>query len=275
MILLWIAAIVVGIYILVTGFFFVFQSRFIYLPERVLQGDPSRVGLPFEDVSLKTSDGVRLSAWFVPNQDSRGVLLLCHGNGSNMGHQHRLELLRLFHGLGLEVLVFDYRGYGESEGRPTEKGTYEDAEAAWRYLIDERGVRPEKVVLIGRSLGGSIAAWLASRHTPGALIVESAFTSLPDAAATHFPYLPVRLIARFRYDTAKFLAEVKCPILIIHSRNDEVNPFSHGKRLYEIAPGPKSFLELAGTHNDGFIASRTVYEQGLDAFISHHLGPRR
>lgn len=271
MIVVWIASGVVGIYLLIVMVFLAFQSRFLYLPERVLRGDPGKVGLTFERVAFRSDDGVKLTGWFVPRDASRGVLLLCHGNASNIGHESRLELIRLFHDLGLDVFVFDYRGYGESEGTPSEKGTYDDAEAAWNYLVGDRRIDPGRIVVIGRSLGGSVASWLASRHTPGALIVESAFTSLRDVAALHYGFLPVNLILRMKYDTKAYISSVQCPVLVIHSRNDEVNPFDHGKRLYEIAPSPKRFLELEGTHNEGFITSRNEYQKGIDSFIGESL----
>lgn len=265
----WIAAIVVGVYVIFAGYLFVFQSSYVYYPERALTADPGDIGLSFENVLLETEDGLSLSGWFIPKADSRGVLLFCHGNAGNIGH--RLDSIQLFHRLGLEVFIFDYRGYGESEGRPTESGTYEDAEAAWWYLVEERQVDQDKIIVFGRSLGGAVASWLASKHVPGALILESTFTSLPDIAAKLYPYLPVRLMLRFKYDTAEYLGEVNCPTLIVHSREDEIMPFIHGQRLFDIASEPKRFLELTGTHNEGFITSGTEYEEGLDMFIREYL----
>lgn len=179
----------------------------------------------------------------------------------------------MFHRLRLDIFIFDYRGYGQSEGKPAEQGTYKDAEAAWRYLIEERQMNPNEVVVFGRSLGGAVASWLAQSYTPGALILESTFTSLRDIAATLYPYLPVRLLLRFEYDTAKYLGRVNCPVLIVHSRDDEIMPFSHGQRLFEMAKEPKTFLQITGTHNEGFITSGKRYEQGLNAFISEYLEP--
>lgn len=265
----WIVAIIVGVYVIFAGYLFVFQSRYIYYPERALTADPGSIGLSFENVLLETEDMLRLSGWFIPKEDSRGVLLFCHGNAGNIGH--RLDSIQLFHQLGLEVFIFDYRGYGESEGKPTETGTHEDAEAAWRYLVDKRKVDPGKIVIFGRSLGGGIASWLASKHAPGALILESTFTSLPDIAAARYPYMPIRLMLRFKYNTAEYLSEVNCPTLIVHSRDDEINPFIYGQRLFEIASEPKKFLEITGTHNEGFITSGLQYEEGLNIFIHEYL----
>jgi len=197
------------------------------------------------------------------------VILFCHGNAGNISH--RLESIQIFHRLGLNVFIFDYRGYGRSEGKPSEIGTYRDVEAVWQYLVEERQVSPNRIVVFGRSLGGAVAAWSANRHTPGALILESAFTSVPDIAAKLYPYLPVRLLSRFKYNTAEYLDEVDCPVLIVHSREDEIMPFSHGKQLFERARGPKEFLEISGTHNEGFITSEKRYIEGLNTFISEYL----
>ena len=265
----WIIVIVVGVYIILVGYLFIFQSHYVYYPERVLPADPGRIGLPFENISFETKDGLMLSGWFISKEDSRGVLLFCHGNAGNIGH--RLDSIQLFHELGLDIFIFDYRGYGQSEGKPTEKGTYEDTEAAWRYLVEERQVDPDKLIVFGRSLGGAVDSWLASRHTPGALILESTFTSLPDIAAALYPYLPVKLMLRFKYNTAEYLSEVNCPTLIIHSQNDEIMPFTHGQRLFETASEPKRFLEITGTHNEGFITSGAKYKEGLNTFIYEHL----
>jgi len=264
-----IAIIVTGAYILFAGFLFVFQSRYVYFPERILLADPSSIGLDFESVSFETEDGVRLFGWFIPEENARSVVLFCHGNAGNISH--RLESIQIFHRLGLSVFIFDYRGYGQSEGRPTERGTYADAEAAWRYLVEERRINPNEIIVFGRSLGGAVASRLAQSHAPGALIVESAFTSLPNIAATIYPYLPVRLLLRFKYNTVEYITKVDCPILVVHSRDDEIMPFNHGQRLFEVAREPKRFLEITGTHNQGFIMSGERYEEGLNMFISEYL----
>ena len=198
------------------------------------------------------------------------MVLFCHGNAGNMSH--RLESIRVFHRLGLSTLIFDYRGYGQSEGKPTEQGTYLDAEAAWRYLVQRQEVDPAEVFVFGRSLGGAIAAWLARGHTPKALIMESTFTSVPDIAAHLYPYLPVRLLSRFHYNAVDYVRQVNCPVLIVHSRDDEMIPFSHGRRLFETANEPKEFLEIRGSHNEGFMTSADRYEEGLASFLSTPAG---
>ena len=245
---------------------YIFQSRFVYFPTRTLSADPSSIGLQFEDVRFETADGIQLSGWFIPCSGARGVILFCHGNAGNISH--RLDSIMIFHRLGLDVFIFDYRGYDESEGKPTEHGTYQDAEAAWQYLIEERQINTSQIIVFGRSIGGALAAWLAQQHRPGGLILESTFTSLRDAAATIYHFPPIRRFVRFEYNTAEHLARVDCPVLVVHSRDDEIMSFHHGQRLFELAMEPKMFLEITGTHNEGFIISGRHYEEGLDTFIS-------
>jgi len=272
MIAVWITVAIIVIYVLIGLYLFLFQSQFIYFPKfpkRMVTETPGSIGLTYKKILLQVEKGERISGWFVTGENSRGVVLFCHGNAGNIGH--RLEFIRIFAELGLDVLIFDYRGYGESEGKPSESNTYEDAETAWRYLVNERHIDPEKIIVFGRSLGGGIATWVASRFSPGMLILESTFTSLPDVAAPRFPYMPIRLIMRIKYPTSEHLGNVKCPVLIIHSRDDEEIPFTHGEKLYETAADPKEFLEIIGTHNEGYKDSSPSYEEGLDRFITRYL----
>jgi fermentation-respiration switch protein FrsA (DUF1100 family) len=255
-----------------TGFLallFFNQSKMVYLPQRDMAASPTAIGLRYEEVSFKAKDGVRLHGWFIPSDSARGVLLFCHGNAGNISH--RLDSISIFHRLGLSVFIFDYRGYGRSEGEPTEEGTYSDAEGAWDYLIREKRTPPQSIVIFGRSLGGSIAARTAKNQPAGALILESAFSSFRDAAEDVYPWLPVRFLARYDYDTAAFVARIRCPVLIIHSRDDELIPFRHGERLFTAAKDPKAFLEIIGGHNDGFLRSGKPYMEGLDAFLSRYM----
>lgn len=244
---------------------YIFQSHFIYYPRAELVTTPKAINLSYEAVFFKTEDGVKLSGWFIPVKRPKGVVLFCHGNAGNISH--RLDSIQVFNRLGLSVFIFDYRGYGQSEGKPSEKGTYLDAEAARRYLIQERRVSASEIIFFGRSLGGSIAAHLAKDYPPKALILESTFTSIRDMAATIYPFLPIGLLVRFQYTTIDYLQKVKCPLLVIHSPDDDLIPFCQGRRLFEAAGEPKEFLEISGGHNEGFIQSAERYEEGLNAFI--------
>ncbi len=249
---------------------YLLQDRLLYFPSRMLTASPAHLGLRFEPVSFDTEDGETLDGWWIPAEPERAVLLFCHGNAGNISH--RLESVEVFHRLGLSVLLFDYRGYGQSTGRPSEAGLYRDGEAAWRYLTQTRRIDSLDVVLFGRSLGGAVATYLAAQHRTGALIVESAFTSVPDVAARHYPFLPVRALARSRFDNLGRIATVQTPLLVIHSRHDEIIPFEHGQRLFEAALSNKAFLEIEGGHNDGFLVSAARYRDAIDAFLHNHLG---
>ena len=247
-------------YAAVCAALYVFQDRMLFLPGipgREITATPAALGLPFEEISLTAADGVRLHGWWVPARDARLTLLHFHGNAGNIGH--RLELLEVFHGAGLNVLLFDYRGYGRSDGVPREAGLYLDAEAAWNHLTQARGLSPASIVIHGQSMGGAVAAHLAARVPAAALVLESAFTSAPDVGADLYPWLPVRLLARLKLDTRAELARVKCRVLVVHSRDDEIIPFAHGEALHAAAHEPKHFVALAGDHNSGFWVSRETY----------------
>ena len=245
------------------------QERLLYFPDPRLIATPEALGLDFESVSIGTEDDLRLHAWWIPANPARGVLLFCHGNAGNISH--RLDSIRQFHELGLSVLIFDYRGYGESEGKPSEAGTYRDVTAVWRYLTGKRGIPPEKVVVFGRSLGGAVAAHLAARVEPGAVVLESAFTSVADMAARLYPWLPVRWLVRIDYPVARDIQAIRAPVLILHSPNDEIIPYDMGRTLYELAHEPKEFIELRGGHNDGWLLSEPDYSSAVDAFLDEHL----
>ena len=248
-----------------------FQSHLVFYPEagREIVAAPSHVGLPYKDVRLTTDDGLSLHGWFIPAAEARGTVLFLHGNAGNISH--RIDTLQMFHRLGYSTLIFDYRGYGNSGGTPSEQGTYRDAEAAWRYLTEQRRIPSCRIVLFGESLGGAVASWLAARQKPAALVIASGFTSVPDLAQHFYPYLPVRWLAHLRYDTRKNLRAVAVPVLIAHSPEDEIIPFEHGQALYAAANSPKRFLELGGGHNDGFIFMRESWVRELKDFLGGHV----
>lgn len=241
------------------------QSRQLYLPVRSLATDPAAQGMPFEDVWLQTRDGVRLHAWMIPAEAERGVLLFLHGNAGNISH--RMDSIRIFHELGLSVLILDYRGYGQSDGKPDEQGTYLDAHAAWDWLTTQRGIEADRILVFGRSLGSAVAAELATHVRPAAVILESAFTSLPDLVAGIMPWLPVRLLLRFDYNTLERAPLIESPVLIVHSRDDELVPFAHGEQVFAALTSRRHFLAIRGGHNDGFLRSRGDYVEGLRHFL--------
>jgi len=261
-----------GFYGLLALMLFLFQDRMVFLanlPGRALTATPQDAGFEYEDVTLETSDGVKLHGWYIPAAQASGVVLFLHGNAGNISH--RLDSIAIFHELGLDTLIIDYRGYGRSEGKPSERGTYLDAEAAWHYLVNNRGVAAERIIVFGRSLGGAVAAWLANQYKPAALIIESSFSSALDMARKLYPFMPVRLITRLEYPVSEFVSGLRCPLLVIHSRDDEIIPFAMAEANYDSAAEPKSLLEIWGDHNNGFLLSRDRYLPGLNEFIQKNL----
>lgn len=256
----------------ISMYLYIKQPRLLYypqLPTRDIEVTPAQFGLSFEDVHLTAGDGTQLHGWYVPATDPRGTLLFSHGNAGNISH--RIDSVELYHSLGLNVLIYDYRGYGKSEGKPSEAGTYLDVKAAWDYLLEERRIEPQQIVIFGRSLGAAMAADLASQNSSAGVILESAFTSVPDMAASLYPWLPVRLLTRFQYNNLKKVARITSPILVVHSHEDEMIPYAHGEQLFARANEPKQFFELHGSHDDGYHVSRTIYMEMLQRFLGEIL----
>ena len=249
---------------------YVMQSRLIYYPEvgRDVTTTPRAAGLDFEELWLDAGDGARLHGWFVGHARPKGAVLILHGNAGSIGL--RLGWLSMFHALGYASLIIDYRGYGRSSGTPSESGTYEDARLAWLHLTRARGFAAHDIVLLGESLGGPIAAHLAASATPRALILHSTFTSLPDLAAQHYRFMPVRWLSRFEYDTRAYVTQVRCPVLVAHSPQDDLVPVRHGRALFEAAPGEKAFIALAGGHNDAFIYARRAWVEAAVQFLARY-----
>lgn len=267
-------------FLLACAALYALQGRLIWFPARTLLATPAELHLPFEEVALTARDGVAIHGWFIPADGARGSVVVCHGNAGNIAD--RLEIAERLRSLHVAVLLFDYRGYGRSAGSPSEEGSYLDAEAAFDWLAARPAAAP--IVAFGESLGGAVAVELARRRPLAGLITESTFTSLPDLGAQLYPLLPVRLLARVRYATIEKVAEVRCPWLLLHSRSDELVPFSHATRLFEAASAaakgangprpPPRLVEIAGGHNDGgFLASRAG-EAAVAAFLESLGGAR-
>ena len=242
-------------------------DRYIFFPEREVLGDPAQWGLLFEDVRFQAGDALVLHGWFVPGK-SAVTWVWFHGNGGNIGH--RLEDLTLLHThLGVSIFLFDYRGYGRSEGRASEQGTYRDATGALDYVLSREDVDPEKIVYFGRSLGSAVAVWLATQRSPYGLILESPFTSVRDMASVAFPRIPLRLLIPNKYDSLGRIGKLSCPILIFHGDRDDVVPISQGRKLYDAANEPRRFYVIPGAaHNDTCIAGGEPYFRALLDFVA-------
>lgn len=248
------------------AYVYFWQARLVFHPSRQLSTNPGERGYDYRDVLLDTADGVRIHAWHVTQADASVTVLFFHGNAGTIADRP-LTLARL-HEFGANVLMVDYRGYGNSEGSPDELGTYADARAAWSYLTETARVAPADIVIYGRSLGGAVALELATRVVPRAIIVESTFSSLADMAREHYPYLPTGLLLRFKYPNAEQIKRVRAPILVAHSDDDALIPIAQAERLFAAAPEPKQFYRLRGGHNDAFVHAGQAYYDVLGTFIA-------
>lgn len=256
---------VVILIVFIVGYVKYMESRVIFYPMKGIEFTPEPLGLSFEDVYLTAKDGIKLNGWFIPKAEARYTVLFCHGNAGNIGH--RLEKIVLLRKLDLNFFIIDYRGYGRSQGRPSEKGLYLDAQAAYDYLVNERQVQPEKIILLGESLGCAAVIDLGARQRIGGLIVEGAFTRGRDMAKQIYPFLPAFLFSDNFNNLAK-IKRITAPKLFIHSKNDEIVPYELAKRLYQASSPPKEFAELIGGHNTAFLDSEEKYISAVASFIS-------
>ena len=251
-----------GLYM--TGFI---ERRLIYHPEKGLASDPSKIGLAYEDVVFTTGDGVQLHGWFVPG--SRDLTFLWfHGNAGNISH--RLGNLKEMHDeLAVNIFIFDYRGYGQSQGTPSEQGTYFDAKAALDSLRSREDVPMDQIVYYGRSLGGAIAVELATQETPYGLVLESSFPSVPYMAQKANPFLPLWRLLRTKYDSAAKMPYLQAPLLQIHGDIDDTVPLEAGRSLFEAANTPKEFYVIPGAdHNDTYLVGGPPYWEKLREFTN-------
>jgi len=244
-----------------------FEHSQVYHPDRTLIATGAELGRPFEDATFKASDGVELNGWFFPasqNSPRKNLAVLaCHGNAGNIST--RLGLSEALLATGVNVFVFDYRGFGRSQGRPGEQGTYLDAQAAHQWL-QRKGFAGRQIVAFGESLGGGVASELAVRETLAGLILQSTFSCIPDIGAELFPWLPVRWISTIKYETCVRLPRLKVPVLVMHSRTDELIGFHHAEKNFGLANDPKLFWELKGEHNDP-VSDRENFIGGVEKFL--------
>ncbi|MFA5156015.1 MAG: alpha/beta hydrolase [Candidatus Omnitrophota bacterium] len=264
------------IYAVIIVVFFIAYTRFlertmIFYPSKEMNFKPSDMGLEYEDVFFVSADGQKINGWFIPAKQAYATVLYFHGNAGNISH--RVEIGRMFHDKNMDIFMIDYRGFGKSSGRPQEKGVYLDGLAAYEYLVKTRKITPGKIVIFGKSLGVAIAVEVASKVPAGALICESGFTSTRDFARQAYSFLPFWLCVSQRFDSLEKINRVKMPKLIIHSLDDEIVPFSHGKKLFERATEPKEFYEMHGGHNDAFYVYGGECMQRIEEFIRQSLRP--
>ncbi|MDA1045146.1 MAG: alpha/beta hydrolase [Verrucomicrobia bacterium] len=245
------------------------QDAYVYFPSRKISMTPGLLQIPFEDVRIETADGEFITGWYTPGKNAdpdTATVLFCHGNAGNIGD--RAITVQTLHDIGLNVFMFDYRGYGQSTGTPSEEGTYRDAEAAWQYVVTQKKTAPENIILVGRSLGGAVASWLAIQHPPRLLVLESCFTSIVDMGKRRFPFLPVTWLVRYSYDTLARMPYLECPLFVAHSPDDQLIPYALGKEIFDAAQTPKCFYDLTGGHNAGGMNVDAGYRKAVLDFLA-------
>jgi len=252
-------------WLILNGLFYLQQPNMVFYPLKKIEVTPREWGLPFEPVKFELTDKTKVSAWYLPHPQANKTVLFFHGNGGNISH--RGDSVYIFHKLKLNVFIIDYPGYGESEGVPSEAGLYTSANAAWQYLVTQKNIAAKNIIIFGRSLGGAVAVDLASKVTASGLILESTFSSARDVVDIVFPVMSDFLYLRYSFDSLEKITEVSCPVLMIHSPDDEIIPFELGVKLFQGMISKKDFLQIKGGHNNGFMESLPVYMPGLSAFV--------
>ena len=247
-----------------------FERTHIYYPEKAMPMTPAQYGLKYDDITLITKDHVNINAWYVPTENPIGTLLFCHGNAGN--DSDRVTGIDQFHHAHLNVFIFDYRGYGESEGQPSEQGTYNDAMAAYSYLTSRTDVDAKKIFIYGESLGGAVAIDLASKVKSAGLIVIDTFTSIDAIGREIYPFLPIRWLMRTKYDSLSKIKKIHCPVLIGHSKEDDIIPYHHGQDLFKAANPPKEFMQLKGNHGEAIYISDGKTMSTITDFIRESSG---
>jgi fermentation-respiration switch protein FrsA (DUF1100 family) len=246
------------------------ENSLIYFPAVYPEGHWYPKGLAVEDTWFLSSDGTKLHGWYLPKENAVAAVLFCHGNGGNL--THRADSLQMLHSKSdVSVFIFDYRGYGRSEGSPNEAALYADARAARNWMAARENIPISEVVVMGESLGGAVAVDLAARDGARALILESTFSSLPDVAAYHYRWLPVRWLMRSRFDSIDKIANYHGPLLAAHGDIDTIVPFECGRRLFDVANQPKEFIFLRG-HDHNMPMPTSFYESIRRFLIAH--GPK-
>lgn len=245
------------------------ENRIVFIPTRELWTTPADRRIPAEDVRFSTSDGIQLHGWFFPAAERKGALLFLHGNAGNIAD--RIDNAVGLTLIGMDVLLFDYRGYGRSQGSPDERGVFLDARAALQWLRAVKQVSPDELFIFGRSLGGAVAVDLAVEHPPKALVLESTFCSVKDMARGIFPYMLFTPFLPNHFDSLSKIPRLKCPLLSIHGTADRVVPYSQGRKLFAAAPEPKRFHPLAGAdHNNPYGGDESAYFATLARFFEEH-----
>lgn len=240
------------------------ERRNLFFPFKEIESTPCAIGLSYEDVYFVTEDNKKINGWFIPANDAKYTILFFHGNAGNISH--RLDKIKIFHDLGLNIFIIDYRGYGKSQGRPSKAGLYLDAKGSYGYLIGKFKTKPSSIILYGESLGGAVALELATKAEARAVITEETFSSMRDIAKDIYPFLPSFFVSD-AFNSLSVIEKVSIPKLIIHSQDDEMISFKHAQKLYDKAKEPKTLAAINGSHNSAFLESEKEYIRHIREFI--------
>lgn len=254
------------------AFLLLFENKIIFYPVRYPDGywNPESTGIPAQDIYFKAEDGVKLHGWFIPAPNAVATLLWFHGNAGNLSH--RLDNIHRLKPLNLNIFIFDYRGYGRSEGEPDEEGIYKDSRAAYKKVLEMEGVSVDSLFLFGRSLGGICAIETAVNHPARGLILESVFTNAADMSRQVFPLIPLGWAIRSKLDAVGKVPHLKLAKLFLHGTQDEIVPYDLGRKLFEQAGEPKTFYPIEGAgHNDTYILGGVGYYDAWSRFINETL----
>jgi pimeloyl-ACP methyl ester carboxylesterase len=259
-----------GLYLLLRSY----EQSYVFHPSTTLTRTPQDIDLPFDSVILAAADEVNIHGWFIPEHPSeeenpvRDVapsLLFFHGGDGNCSD--RLQKIRLFHDIGFDVFIIDYRGYGKSGGMPSERGLANDALAAYSYLVEKRGVKPQRLYLYGEDLGAAVAIDLATKARAAGLITEAASASVIGEIEQAWPFIPWQYLLRNKFDSVAKIRDVHIPVLFIHSADDDVVSFNDSRRLFALAREPRQLVEIHGAHNDAFVNSFDAYYDAISQFV--------
>lgn len=256
-------------YFLVVGWLWVYQDYYMFRGRRAgLTQTPEARQWVYEDIWIDVPGG-KTHGWWIPADNARGAALFSHGSGKNISYY--LEDAAFYRGLGFSVLLYDYGGYGKSTGEPSEARCYADVRAMWKHLTEVRKVPPNRIILGGNSMGGGVTIDLAAEVTPGAVAVESTFTSIPDVLSDMYPWLPAHLISHIHFRNIDKVSRIQCPVMVVHSTGDAMVPFAQSQKLFSAITAPKKFLQIHGAHRQGKFDSKDLYVPALREFIDAYM----
>ncbi len=241
------------------------EERNLFHPDKETSLSPLHIGVEYEDLYFQTEDNETINGWLIPAKGAKITILFCQGNSGNLSDQ--LRRVKFFHDAGVNLFIFDYRGFGNSSGKPNEIGLYKDARGAYDFLITRKGIEKTKIAVYGKSLGAPIAADLCLHRKLAALILEASFPSLKTYVSDMCTFLPTEWLVSEKFDTLSKVQKIHIPKLFLHGMDDEIIPFPEGRLLYNKAALPKEFVSYPGSHDDDMFVTSDAYRDRLNKFF--------